>query len=94
MKSEDFLSEKYELQIKKMRELSAKNQQLSKENSCLVESLKVFENKLDEERQKRIALKQYVRTEMVKRNGIKVFEGKDCQQIIYKVCQLANGLIT
>ena len=31
---------------------------------------------------------------MVERNGIKVFEGKDCQQIIYKVCQLANGLIT
>lgn len=77
-----------------MRELNTKNQQLSKENSCLVESLKVFENELDEERQKRIALEQYERREMVERNGITVFEGKDCQQIIYKVCQLANGLIT
>ena len=77
-----------------MRELNTKNQQLSKENSCLVESLKVFENELDEERQKRIALEQYERREMVERNGITVFEGKDCQQIISKVCQLANGLIT
>lgn len=63
---------------------------MTKENSCLVESLKVFENKLDEERQKRIALEQYGRREMVEVCGIKAFEGEDCKELIFKVSQPVN----
>ena len=67
-----------------------KNQQLIKENLCLVESLKIFENKLDEERQQQIALEQYGRREMVEVSRIKVFEGENFKQLTFKVCQLAK----
>ena len=66
-----------------------KNQQLAKENSCLVESLKAFEHELDEERQERIALEQYGRREMLEVSEIKAFEGENCKQLIVQVCQLA-----
>ena len=63
---------------------------MTKENSCLVESLKVFENEFDEERQKRIALEQYGRREMVEVCRIKAFEGEDCKELIFKVSQPVN----
>ena len=64
--SEDFPSEKYELQSKITERIVQQNQQLSKEDSCLVKPLKELENKLDEERVfKRFSLEQYGKTEIV-----------------------------
>ena len=72
--SQDFLFGKYELQNQKIERIQQKNQQLTKENLFLLESLKVFETKSDEGRQKRFASEQYRRREMVEVSGIKTFE--------------------
>ena len=71
--SQDFFS-KNQYSKAKNRGNWTKKQQLTKENSCLAECLKVFENKLDHGRQEGIALEQDGRGEMVKVSRINVFE--------------------